>query len=192
MALVSVLALLLAGVTWNLGTWYLGLPVSSSHTLIGSILGVGIANSLWSAGNLDGVNWEKAAMTGVFLLASPIIGFLAAAVLLLVTLALELPMVLLAWRFLGSQDRVRPWLLAAIVGNLISQPPAVLLGTTFDLGAGGGTAVASYVLLETGVIMVEAWVFRWRATSSWTRALLVALVCNAVTALLGAQTLFGN
>lgn len=83
MALVSVLSLLLAGVAWNLGTWYIGLPVSSSHTLIGSILGVGIANSLWAAGNIDGVNWEKAAMTGLFLLVSPIIGFLAAAVLLL-------------------------------------------------------------------------------------------------------------
>src|SRR5829696_984526 len=42
-ALVTVLALLLAGVTWNLATWYVGIPVSSSHTLIGSILGVGLA-----------------------------------------------------------------------------------------------------------------------------------------------------
>ena len=46
--LVMVLSLLVAGVAWNLGTWYVGLPVSSSHTLIGSILGVGIANSLWN------------------------------------------------------------------------------------------------------------------------------------------------
>ena len=51
--------LLLAGVAWNLGTWYFGLPVSSSHTLIGSILGVGIANSLWNNTGLDGVNWNE-------------------------------------------------------------------------------------------------------------------------------------
>src|SRR5262249_47372790 len=55
-ALAMVLSLLLAGVLWNLGTWYLGIPVSSSHTLIGSILGVGLANSLYSGRGLAGVN----------------------------------------------------------------------------------------------------------------------------------------
>lgn len=82
-ALVMVLALLLAGVTWNLGTWYLGLPVSSSHTLIGSILGVGLANSLLEGRGLEGVNWSKAAETGLFLLISPLIGFVCAMLLLL-------------------------------------------------------------------------------------------------------------
>jgi len=52
-AIVMVLSLLLAGVIWNLGTWWIGLPVSSSHTLIGSILGVGVANSLLSRGDLS-------------------------------------------------------------------------------------------------------------------------------------------
>lgn len=83
-ALVMVLALLFAGVVWNLGTWYLGLPVSSSHTLIGSILGVGMANSLWSGAGLDGVNWAKAGDVGLGLLFSPVLGFVAAAALLLV------------------------------------------------------------------------------------------------------------
>ncbi|MCS6867022.1 MAG: inorganic phosphate transporter [Gemmataceae bacterium] len=82
-ALVMVLALLLAGVTWNLGTWYLGLPVSSSHTLIGSILGVGMANSLWEGTGLSGVNWAKAGEVGLGLLLSPLIGFILAATLLL-------------------------------------------------------------------------------------------------------------
>ena len=41
-----VFALLIAAIIWNLGTWYLGLPASSSHTLIGSIIGVGIANAM--------------------------------------------------------------------------------------------------------------------------------------------------
>src|SRR5215216_2404877 len=64
-AMVMVMSLLVAGVTWNLGTWYVGLPVSSSHTLIGSILGVGIANSLWKNEGLSGVNWGKAGEVGL-------------------------------------------------------------------------------------------------------------------------------
>ena len=77
------ISLLLAGVIWNLGTWWMGLPVSSSHTLIGSILGVGLANSLMTNGNLSGVNWNKAMDVGKALLLSPLIGFVAAAALLL-------------------------------------------------------------------------------------------------------------
>jgi len=82
-ALVMVMSLLLAGVTWNLGTWYIGLPVSSSHTLIGSILGVGIANSLWNGNGLSGVNWHEVEKVGLALLCSPLIGFALAALLLL-------------------------------------------------------------------------------------------------------------
>jgi phosphate/sulfate permease len=82
-SLVMVLALLIAGVIWNLGTWAGGLPVSSSHTLIGSILGVGIANGLWAKTGLTGVNWAKAGEVVVGLLLSPVLGFLAAAALLL-------------------------------------------------------------------------------------------------------------
>jgi phosphate/sulfate permease len=81
-AIVMVLSLLLAGVIWNLGTWWMGLPVSSSHTLIGSILGVGLANSLLTRGDLSGVNWAKAMDVGTALLVSPLAGFLAAALLL--------------------------------------------------------------------------------------------------------------
>ncbi len=82
-AIVMVLSLLLAGLTWNLATWWYGLPVSSSHTLIGSILGVGLANSLITRGNISGVNWTKAVEVGLSLLISPLLGFLAAALLLL-------------------------------------------------------------------------------------------------------------
>ena len=74
-ALVMVLSLLLSGVIWNLGTWYYGLPVSSSHTLIGSILGVGIANGRMIGEGIYGVNWGKAADVGLALLISPMIGF---------------------------------------------------------------------------------------------------------------------
>jgi len=82
LALVMVIALLVAGVVWNLFTWYLGLPVSSSHTLIGSILGVGIANGLMNGKGLDGVKWDKAGEVGLGLLLSPLVGFVASLVLL--------------------------------------------------------------------------------------------------------------
>src|SRR5262245_35539258 len=82
-ALVMVLSLLLTDVMWTLSTCYLGLPVSSSHTLIGSILGVGIANSLWNRAGISGVNWAKAGEVGLGLLISPLIGFIAAGLLLL-------------------------------------------------------------------------------------------------------------
>jgi phosphate/sulfate permease len=82
-SVVMVISLLLAGMIWNLGTWWYGLPVSSSHTLIGSILGVGLANSLITRGDMSGVNWNKATEVGLSLLISPLIGFVAAAGLLL-------------------------------------------------------------------------------------------------------------
>lgn len=83
-AIVMVLSLLLAGVIWNLGTWWVGLPVSSSHTLIGSIIGVGMANSLVSSGNLlQGVSWQHVKNVGLALLISPAIGFISATLMLL-------------------------------------------------------------------------------------------------------------
>ena len=55
-----VFALLAAAIIWNLGTWWLGLPASSSHTLIGSIIGVGIANQLMNARTAtSGVDWDR-------------------------------------------------------------------------------------------------------------------------------------
>jgi PiT family inorganic phosphate transporter len=80
-----VFALLVSSMIWNLGTWFLGLPASSSHTLIGSILGVGLANSLMSSGQTfgEGVNWGNTREVGLSLLISPIIGFCLAGGLLL-------------------------------------------------------------------------------------------------------------
>jgi phosphate/sulfate permease len=82
-SIVMVLSLLLSGVIWNLATWLYGLPVSSSHTLIGAILGVGLMNSLLTQGNMSGVNWSKAVEVALSLLISPVFGFAAAAGLLL-------------------------------------------------------------------------------------------------------------
>lgn len=76
-----IMALLLSAIIWNLGTWYFGLPASSSHTLIGSILGIGIA-FYFLPGNVGGsaVNWDKAKETGWALLLSPFAGFVLAIV----------------------------------------------------------------------------------------------------------------
>ncbi len=78
--LAMVFALLVAAIIWNLGTWYLGLPASSSHTLIGSIIGVGLANQfLAPAGSAtSGVDWSQATNVGLSLLISPIVGFVGA------------------------------------------------------------------------------------------------------------------
>jgi PiT family inorganic phosphate transporter len=80
-----VFALLIAAILWNLGTWWFGLPASSSHTLIGSIIGVGIANQLMNARTgTSGVDWAQAANIGKSLLLSPIFGFVMAAGLFMV------------------------------------------------------------------------------------------------------------
>jgi len=85
-----VFALLIAAIIWNLGTWYLGLPASSSHTLIGSVIGVGIANQLMAvAGSAtSGVDWGQATKIGWSLLLSPLIGFSVSALLLMALKAL--------------------------------------------------------------------------------------------------------
>ena len=74
-SLSMVVALLLTAIFWNLVTWYLGIPCSSSHTLIGSILGVGLAYSLLPEATSDAVNWGKAQEIGLSLLISPLFGF---------------------------------------------------------------------------------------------------------------------
>ncbi len=87
--LAMVLAVLTAAIIWNLGTWYLGLPASSSHTLIGAILGVGLTNSMLKGQPFgSGVNWEKALEVIASLLISPVIGFASAAVLYLIVMRL--------------------------------------------------------------------------------------------------------
>ncbi|TWD43040.1 inorganic phosphate transporter [Pseudomonas sp. SJZ131] len=79
-----IFALLIAAILWNLGTWWLGLPASSSHTLIGSIIGVGVANALMHGRDgTSGVDWAQATKIGYALLLSPLVGFGFAALLLL-------------------------------------------------------------------------------------------------------------
>jgi inorganic phosphate transporter, PiT family len=80
-----VFALLIAAIIWNLGTWSFGVPASSSHTLIGSVIGVGITNALLHGrSGTSGVDWTQATSIGKALLFSPLFGFGLAAILLLV------------------------------------------------------------------------------------------------------------
>jgi PiT family inorganic phosphate transporter len=70
-----IMSLLITAIVWNLGTWYFGIPCSSSHTLVGSILGVGLAYSFIAEKSGNYVNWNKAGDIGLSLLISPIVGF---------------------------------------------------------------------------------------------------------------------
>jgi inorganic phosphate transporter, PiT family len=80
-----IFALLSSAIIWNLSTWWLGLPASSSHTLIGSIIGVGVANQLMSTHqSTSGVSWNQVIHVGESLLFSPLLGFILAALLLIV------------------------------------------------------------------------------------------------------------
>lgn len=88
-SLVMAISLLISAIIWNLGTWYLGFPVSSTHTLIGSIAGIGIAHSVSSLASIDrnwwdGVNWFKMQDVLLSLFVSPLIGFGGAVILFLI------------------------------------------------------------------------------------------------------------
>lgn len=75
-SLALILALLITAISWNLGTWYFGIPCSSSHTLIGSIIGVGIGYALMKDIDISqGVKWSEASKIGMSLLISPLVGF---------------------------------------------------------------------------------------------------------------------
>jgi inorganic phosphate transporter, PiT family len=68
-----VLAILITAIAWNLGTWYYGIPCSSSHTLIGSLIGAGLAFQM--VHKMSGPNWGKALEIFYSLLLSPFVGF---------------------------------------------------------------------------------------------------------------------
>jgi len=88
-SIAMILALILTAIIWNVGTWYFGIPCSSSHTLIGSIFGVGLAYGLLPDAGAFALNWNKVKDAGLALLISPVIGFV-----------LTMGLVLLAKRFL--------------------------------------------------------------------------------------------
>src|SRR5271170_3965404 len=108
-----VFALLIAAIIWNLGTWGFGLPASSSHTLIGSIIGVGITNALLHGrSGTAGVDWGKAKEVGEALLLSPLFGFaLAAGLLLLLKAVVRVP----ALYAEPKGDQPPPWWIRGIL-----------------------------------------------------------------------------
>ena len=108
-----VFALLIAAIIWNVGTWYCGLPASSSHTLIGSIIGVGITNALLRGRDgTSGVDWSQAANIGKALLLSPMFGFVLAAILLL---ALKVVVRNVALYAEPKGDQPPPWWIRGIL-----------------------------------------------------------------------------
>ena len=140
-----VFALLLSAIIWNLGTWYLGLPASSSHTLIGSIVGVGLMNSIMAPDSAfgDGVNWAKVGDTVKALVFSPLIGFvLAALIVLLAKKVLSNPAL-----FQAPKDKAPPpgW----IRGLLI----LTCTGVSFAHGSNDGQkGMGLIVLILVGVV----------------------------------------
>ncbi|TAE05432.1 MAG: anion permease [Bacteroidetes bacterium] len=81
-SLALILSILLSAIIWNFGTWYYGIPASSSHTLIGSILGATMSFSLYQHSDMSLVKWEKATEIGLSLLISPLLGFGVALILM--------------------------------------------------------------------------------------------------------------
>ncbi|MFH0866609.1 MAG: inorganic phosphate transporter, partial [Bacteroidota bacterium] len=79
-----IMALILTAIIWNLGTWYFGIPVSSSHTLIGSIFGVGLAFGFLPGSESVALNWHKVEEVGLSLLISPFLGFFLTILLMFV------------------------------------------------------------------------------------------------------------
>jgi inorganic phosphate transporter, PiT family len=134
-----VFALLLSAIVWNLGTWYMGLPASSSHSLFGAILGVGLANAMLTAGHSfgDGVNWGKLRETLLALLISPLIGFVLSGLLLLLSkLVLRWPTLYQA----PDKDKAPP---TAIRALLI----LTCTGVSFGHGSNDGQKGMGLVLL---------------------------------------------
>jgi PiT family inorganic phosphate transporter len=134
-----VFSLLISAIIWNVGTWYFGLPASSSHTLIGSIVGVGLANSVITAGHTfgDGVNWGKLQDTIVALLLSPVIGFVVSALLLLAMKALVKRPELFAEPEKGHPPH--PWVRALLI--------LTCTGVSFAHGSNDGQKGMGLILL---------------------------------------------
>jgi PiT family inorganic phosphate transporter len=134
-----VFSLLVSAMVWNLGTWYLGLPASSTHSLFGAIIGVGLANAMMSPGHSfgDGVNWGKLQETLEALLFSPIIGFVFSGLLLLLSKRM------IKWPELYSapeNGKAPPW---SIRGLLI----LTCTGVSFGHGSNDGQKGMGLVLL---------------------------------------------
>ena len=163
--LAMVLSLLGAAILWNFATWYRGLPASSSHSLIGSIMGVGMMNAWLEHGSpLKGINWHKATEVGMALFLSPAIGFGLAALLLV-----------LARRFVPSKELYEPphgdqpppwWIRALLVGTCT--------GVSFAHGSNDGQKGMGLIMLVLIGIVPAAYALDMNAESSQVAATIEA------------------
>lgn len=104
----------------------------------------------------------------------------------LITLGVELVVVALLWRRFGRPIPVRTGLMACLVANLLSHPLATVIWFQALGTLNGAQALAAYVAMECGVVLLEAIVYRSLLSGAWRRAFSVSLLANAPTALLGA------
>jgi phosphate/sulfate permease len=155
--LAMVLSLLGAAILWNFATWYRGLPASSSHSLIGSIMGVGMANAWMEQGSpFGGINWHKAAEVGMALVLSPLVGFGLAAGLLL-----------LAKRLIPARELYEPphgdrpppwWIRALLIGTCT--------GVSFAHGSNDGQKGMGLIMLVLIGIVPAAYALDMGASSA--------------------------
>jgi phosphate/sulfate permease len=141
-----VIALLLASIIWNFGTWFMAIPASSSHTLIGAIIGVGLANS-WLIGRFgSGVNWHKAGEIGLSLFISPLIGFGLAAICLILFMRLVKNPVL---HSPPPGDQPPPWWVRALLIGTCT-------GVSFAHGSNDGQkGIGLIMLILIGLVPVS-------------------------------------
>ena len=155
--LAMVLSLLGAAILWNFATWYRGLPASSSHSLIGSIMGVGMANAWIERGTpFGGINWHKAAEVGMALVLSPLVGFGLAAVLLV-----------LAKRLIPARELYEPphgdrppplWIRGLLIGTCT--------GVSFAHGSNDGQKGMGLIMLVLIGIVPAAYALDMHASSA--------------------------
>jgi inorganic phosphate transporter, PiT family len=172
-----VFALLLSAIIWNLGTWYLGLPASSSHSLIGAIMGVGLANSLMAPGHVfgEGVNWAQAKNVGLSLIVSPVVGFTCAALLLLLCKALIKNPALYAS---PEKDKAPPWW---IRGTLV----LTCTGVSFAHGSNDGQKGMGLIMLIMIGVVPGAFALRMSTDSAAIQQ--IAVESRQVTSVLRSQ-----
>jgi phosphate/sulfate permease len=155
--LAMVLSLLGAAILWNFATWYRGLPASSSHSLIGSIMGVGMANAWMEQGSpFGGINWHKAAEVGLALVLSPLVGFGLAAGLLVI-----------AKRLIPARELYEPphgdrpppwWIRALLIGTCT--------GVSFAHGSNDGQKGMGLIMLVLIGIVPAAYALDMATTSA--------------------------
>ncbi|HTR40741.1 MAG TPA: inorganic phosphate transporter [Pseudomonadales bacterium] len=178
-----IFSLLISALLWNAGTWYLGIPVSSTHSMVGAIMGVGMMNALLKTGSvMTGLNWKQVENIGLTLLVSPVFGFCCAALLFLLMKALIRQPDL----YRSVENRPPPWwirgilcltctgvsyahgsndgqkglglmmlILAGIIPGIYAVNPQIETGSDAQLGAACHAATA-IIQQHTGNISVDA------------------------------------